>query len=234
MGYEKTCFWIDPSELEVIENRSRDRGLQTTHERHLPCRVLRESAKVGCIHPEAWEAMCKRKTSWYFESPRKGKVLIVRDAAIDLRGLDDVSFIACSPFEPPFLPSYDQILTLAQSLEYLREKPSDWDRVEPQERTIHERWLRRFGVDASFDDVLLYHSANHANFCEPRFFVCEEGVTVPYSIAGSTHVCSSCLEFFGILGERWPIKYVVPCLGAVQFGRLTRDRYFRVETQKRG
>ena len=177
--------------------------------------------------------MCKRKTSWYFESSRNGKVLIVSDTAVDLRGFGDASLIVPSPFEPPSLPSYDEILTLAQSLEYLRGKPSHWDQIESQEKVTHERWLRRFGVGASFDDVFPYHAANHANFFEPRFFVCEEGVTVPYSIAGSTHVCSSCLEFFGILGERWPIKYVVPCLGAVQFARLPIDRYLRVETQKR-
>jgi len=177
--------------------------------------------------------MCKRKTSWYFESSRNGKVLIVSDTAVDLRGFGDASLIVPSPFEPPSLPSYDEILTLAQSLEYLRGKPSHWDQVESQEKVTHERWLRRFGVDTSFDEVFHYHAANHANFIEPRFFVCEEGVTVPYSIAGSAHVCSSCLEFFGILGERWPIKYVVPCLGAVQFARLPIDRYLRVETQKR-
>ena len=177
--------------------------------------------------------MCKRKTSWYFESSRNGKVLIVSDTAVDLRGFGDASLIVPSPFEPPSLPSYDEILTLAQSPEYLRKKSSHWDQVESQEKVTHERWLRRFGVDTSFDEVFHYHAANHANFIEPRFFVCEEGVTVPYSIAGSTHVCSSCLEFFGILGERWPIKYVVPCLGAVQFARLPIDRYLRVETEKR-
>ena len=227
------CLWIDPSELEAVESRARDAGFQTTHERHLPCRVLRESVRVGCIHPQAWEAMCKRKTSWYFESSRNGKVLIVSDAAFDFPGLDDIVFISPSSFEPPSLPSHDQTLSLAESPEYLKNMPSLWDRVEPQEKAIYERWLRRFGLDASFDEVFPYHAANHANFIEPRFFVREEGGTVPYSIAGSTHVCSSCLEFFGILGERWPIKYVVPCLGAVQFARLPRDRYLRVETQKR-
>ena len=53
---------------------------------------------------------------------------------------------------------------------------------------------------------------------------------VPYSISDSIHVCSSCLEFFNILGKQWPVKYVVPCIGAVQFAHLPMDQYFEVKT----
>jgi hypothetical protein len=57
----------------------------------------------------------------------------------------------------------------------------------------------------------------------------QNGIMAPYSIADSIHVCSSCLEFFNILGSQWPVKYVVPCIGAVQFARLSMDHYFEVK-----
>jgi hypothetical protein len=72
------------------------------------------------------------------------------------------------------------------------------------------------------------HSANHSNFLDPKFFIKLDGLIVPYSIADSLHVCSSCLEFFNVLGSEWLVKYVVPCIGAVLFGRLPIDRYFKV------
>lgn len=56
------------------------------------------------------------------------------------------------------------------------------------------------------------------------------GGKAPYSIAGSLHVCSSCLEFFNVIGDQWRLKYVVPCIGAVQFARLPINQYFEVET----
>lgn len=233
MNYLKFCYWVEPSEVERVETKAREKGLRVTRETHLPCRVMRESVEVGCIVPEAWDGTCKRKTSWYLGSSKAGALLVVSREALD--GIDgrETLFISESSFRAERLPSADDLRALAASGAYGKRKPLLWDQVDPVERATHERWVRRFGVEESFDALFLYQSANHANFLAPRFYVMEDGRTVPYSIAGSTHVCSSCLEFFGILGERWPVKYVVPCLGAVQFARLPRDEYLRVETRKR-
>ena len=80
-----------------------------------------------------------------------------------------------------------------------------------------------------FDKIFMSHSANHANFLDPKFFVQLNGAPAPYSIADSLRVCSSCLELFNILGGQWPVKYVIPCIGAVQFAHLPLNRYLRVE-----
>ena len=79
-----------------------------------------------------------------------------------------------------------------------------------------------------FEKTFMIHSANHSNFITPEFYVDVNGAKVPYSISDSAHVCSSCIEFFNILGEQWPVKCVVPCIGAVQFARLPQDQYFEV------
>lgn len=113
--------------------------------------------------------------------------------------------------------------------------PRLWDNPHPLEKNFYERWFERYEVDEPFDfeKILLSHSANHANFIDPRFFKDVRGRKTPYSIATSAYVCSSCLEFFNILGGQWPVKYVVPCMGAVQFAKLPPNDYFKVVTRKR-
>ena len=102
-------------------------------------------------------------------------------------------------------------------------------------RIFYQRWFERYQGKEPFDfeKIFVYHSANHANFLEPRFSATMNDQKVPYSVADSLHTCSSCLEFFNILGEQWPLKYVVPCLGAVQFARLPRDQYLKVVSLSR-
>jgi hypothetical protein len=133
---------------------------------------------------------------------------------------------------PDRLPNPDEISQLVRSKEYQKRKPSEWDKPDPLENDFYQRWFGRQQRKEPFDfeKILRSHSANHANFLDPKFFVNLNGTMVPYSIADSIHVCSSCLEFFNILGSQWPIKYVVPCIGAVQFAHLSTDHYFEVKT----
>jgi hypothetical protein len=132
------------------------------------------------------------------------------------------------------LPSLREILELTESDEYRKRKPKGWDKPDPIERDFYQIYLERYGATDSFDfeKLLKYHSANHANFLNPKFFIVLNEVKVPYSIADTIHVCSSCLEFFHILGKQWPVKYVVPCIGAVKFAGLPMDHYFEVKAQE--
>jgi len=58
-----------------------------------------------------------------------------------------------------------------------------------------------------------FHTANHANFIGPRFFIKKNGCMIPYSIDRSAHLCSSCLELFQILGKEYPKKLVALAQG---------------------
>ncbi len=119
---------------------------------------------------------------------------------------------------------------MAASRSLQKKKPSIWDKIDPSEKAFYRRWFERLGGKdrLGFEEVLIYHSANHANFLDPRFYVLLESGKAPYSIADSLRTCSSCLEFFNILGDEWPIKYVTACSGAVRYARLPRDQYFSV------
>jgi hypothetical protein len=159
--------------------------------------------------------------------------LIVSNHSLDLPESGNPIILTESGFKPDRIPSAKEIPLLIQSEEYQKRRPREWDKPDPLEKDFYQRWFERNQINEPFDfeKILMSHSANHANFLDPRFFINLNGSVVPYSISDSIHVCSSCIEFFNILGEQWPVKYVIPCIGAVQFAHLPMDQYFEVKIQ---
>ena len=232
--YQKFCYWIDLHGLRKVKKRLVEKGIQLTDEARIPCRVLRASREVGYLAPPAWDGFCKRRTSWYWKSHKAGKFLVVSNTSLDHLDIENPIIITESDFKPDRLPSPGEILQLIKSEKYQGLKPDAWDKVDPLDKEFYQRWFERHrpGEPFDFDKLFAHHSANHANFLDPKFFVNLNGIMVPYSIADSIHVCSSCLELFNILGEQWPVKYVIPCIGAVQFAHLPMDQYFEVATRQ--
>ncbi|MBE9520170.1 MAG: hypothetical protein IME97_03505 [Proteobacteria bacterium] len=107
--------------------------------------------------------------------------------------------------------------------------PEEWYVVSDLEKRLWTRWARRLGSEEGWDSLFLTHTACHANFIKPRFFVESDGQKVPYSIDRSANLCSCCLELFQVVGTAWRKKLVAPCAGAVIFSRLPKDRYLLVE-----
>jgi len=50
---------------------------------------------------------------------------------------------------------------------------------------------------------------------------------VPYSVTNNAEVCSSCVEFFNVIGPR-DRKLVRACPGSVVFAGLERETYYDV------
>jgi len=230
MGYQKFCYWVDSYGLKEVKEDIGQRGNQLDGETRIPCRVLRSSRDIGYLAPQAWDGFCKRRISWYRGSDKAGMFLVVSNTSLDHLDIGTPIIIKESNFKPDRLPSYEEILQLIKSEKYQSLKPDIWEKVDPVDREFYQRWFEHHQPKElfDFDKIFAHHSANHANFIDTRHFVTLNGLLVPYSIADSIHVCSSCLEFFNILGEKWPVKYVVPCIGAVQFARLPIDQYFEV------
>lgn len=229
--YKKYCYWLDFNGFTSVKKAFEEGGNQGNDETHLPCRVLRASKELGYVVPSAWNGFCKRRTSWYWKSDKAEKFLIVSNTSLDVSGLRDPITVVESNFKPGRLPSPKEILALIESDEYRKRKPKGWDKPDPIEKDFYQIYFERYGAIDSFDfdKLLRYHSANHANFIDPQFFENFNGEKAPYSISDSLHVCSSCLEFFNILGNRWPVKYVVPCIGAVKFAGLPTNHYFEIK-----
>jgi hypothetical protein len=228
--YRKFCYWVDLAGMNAVREHFRTKEIELPDEARIPCRVLRPSLEAAFLAPPAWDGFCKRRTSWYRKSPKARNFLVVSNSRLLLPVLEDPIVIAESDFRPDRFPSPEEMSQLIRSGEYQRRKPREWDKPESSEREFYQRWFERKhgGEPFDFEKMLISHSANHANFIDPVYFVSLNGNKVPYSLGDSFHVCSSCLEFFNILGDPWPLKYVVPCIGAVQFARLPADRYFEV------
>ncbi len=231
LGYKKFCYWVDPSDIMGIRASLRQQGILLAQETHIPCRVLRVSKEIGHVTPEAWRGLCKRRTSWYWNSEKAEKHLLVTRSRLDVDGLEKPIIISESGFHPVRFPSSQDLSELVASPEYQKRKPQAWEKVDPDERITYQKWLDRLGHGGSlaFEEIFLIHSANHANFLSPRFFITVNDQVAPYSISDTFHVCSSCAEFFNILGEPFSVKYVVPCPGAVLFARLPMNGYLKVE-----
>jgi hypothetical protein len=235
IAHKKYCYWVDHHEFKRVRESLEKRGTPLIQETRIPCRVLRPSIEIGFVAPPAWEGFCRRRTSWYWRSEKAEKFLIVSHTPLDLTHFADQSNVSESNFKPDPLPDPEEIVPLIQSEEYQKEKPSLWDEPDPVEKDMYQRWFEHHRITEPFDfeRILMIHSANHANFLQPKFFVTASGTKAPYSISDSLHVCSSCLEFFDILGNQWSIKYVVPCIGAVQFAHLPMNQYFKVESHQK-
>ena len=229
-GYEKFCYWLNQKQLEGIRENLNHEKITVAEEAHIPCRALRSSLEIGLVLPSAWQGFCKRRTSWYGSSEKAGRFLVVSNRPLPISGHGHSILIRESNFKPDHLPVFEEIREMAKSRSFQKKKPSIWDKIDPSEKVFYRRWFERFGgkEPSDFEEMLMYHSANHANFLDPRFFILLEAGKVPYSIADSLHSCSSCLEFFNILGGEWPLKYVTACSGAVRYARLPQDQYFSV------
>jgi hypothetical protein len=232
MKYQKFCYWVDADRLKKVRENVEQSGGEFDDEARIPCRALRVSREISHCAPTAWDGFCRRRTSWYWESEKAGQHLIVSSRSLDHLDVKNPIMITETSFKPDRLPSPDEIAQLVKSQEYQKRKPKAWEEVEPIDKDFYQTWFKRHRPDEPFDfeNIFAHHSANHANFLDPNFFVNLEGIIAPYSIADSIHSCSSCLEFFNILGSQCSVKYVVPCIGAVQFAHLPLDQYLKVET----
>lgn len=171
-GYRKFCYWMDRAAWTGLSGLLQRQGRDPIEETRIPCRSLRASQEIGVVFPSAWEGFCRRRTSWYWTSGKAGKVLLVSNRALDLSEIVTRVVMTESNFRPDRLPDAEEINQLIQSEIFRRRKPPLWDKIDPAERDVYQRWFERYGAKEFFDfeEIFKHHSANHANFVDPRFF----------------------------------------------------------------
>jgi hypothetical protein len=228
--YKKHVYWLTEHEEAQLREELARRDVRVKSAKGVVCTPLDRINTITSVAPEVWNETCKRQGSWYRTSQKRGHYLII--SSFLLEGYDDqqAATISESDFVPPRRATLEEKQALMNDPELRKRLPPEWQQVEETEKRIYLRWARRLGSDMSDYDVLfLSHTANHANFIRPRFFIREGKDIIPYSIDRSAHLCSSCVELFQILGSEYKKKLVAPCPGAVIFARLKADRYLLVE-----
>lgn len=218
-------YWLTADELGELKSRRRLMPI-----RGVPCKGLNDAADASFVAPEVWDQVCRRQGGWYRESPKAGLYLVVSDEPIEgLDGSLETVIEACD-FEAPRLATTGEAREMATSGAFRDRAPEGWDDLTERDRGYWRRLLAHIGSRGDIGSLLEFHSANHANFIEPRYSTREEGQPVPYSIGRTADVCSACVELFNILGGEFAKKYVVPCPGFVRFAGGEADRYLLVRT----
>ena len=228
--YIKHVYWLTKDKETHLKEELASHKIKLKSAKGIVCTPLDIINKISSVAPEVWNDTCGRQGSWYRTSDKNGLYLIV--SSFELEGYEDKKYatITESDFVAPRLATTEDKnkLVLDRSLE--KRIPEEWKRPGETEKKIYLRWARRFGSDVQdYNFLYLSHTANHANFINPNFFIKDNDEIIPYSIDRTAHLCSCCVELFQTLGSEYNKKLVVPCPGACIFARLEPDRYLLVE-----
>lgn len=229
MRYIKHIYWLAKEKERDLRLVLMSRDIRLESGKGVVCPGLNGIHKIISISPEVWSATCHRQGSWYRKSARNGQYLII--SSFELEGFEQCkeATVTRSDFLLPRPATREEKEEMVEDEEFKSRIPREWHVISDLEKRIWMRWARRSGSELDWDNLFLTHTANHANFIKPRFFVASDGQAVPYSIDRSANLCSCCLELFQVIGIKWRKKLVSPCPGAVIFGRLPKDRYLLVE-----
>ena len=193
------------------------------------CVGLDEISKIISVPPEVWDSTCHRQGSWYRNSEKNGKYLIISSFELDGYKRFKEAVITRSDFILPRTMTKEEKKNMVKDEQFKPLVPREWYIITDLEKRIWIRWARKLGSEEDWDSLFLTHTACHANFIKPQFFIESNGQKIPYSIDRSANLCSCCLELFQVVGNAVPKKLVAPCAGAVIFSRLPKDRYLMVE-----
>ena len=226
--YKKYTYWTSPDHIKEIQSYFKTKNKRLRWARGVVCTPLDPLNKIGLISPQVWDETCERQGSWYRSSARAGQYILVSDAPINHPLLEPNTIIRLSSFQTSRTASEPERQKLVDVNSYRDREPKEWTKIDERERKRWNVMLAKFKVKADLTDLLDIHSANHANFLEPALYIENGSAPIPYSIDGTDFLCSCCLELFNIIGDRFPEKLVRPCLGAMLYARMERDRFYSV------
>lgn len=225
-------YWIPEADLPVIEKELHEDGFTVRRAQRSACQVLKAADKtVWIAEPLIFHRTCKRQGSWYRRSRRAGQTLLV--SARPLGGTaakyPDVE-IAETDFTPESLPGDEEIAELVASEEYQNNKPPEWEMTGFKDAIVQKLLFTILGIWKRGDSLKKYwpsQCAVHANFLKQSYTVELDGEAVPYSVANSAGICSSCVETFNLISPETR-KLVAPCPGSINFGGSKKDVYVDV------
>src|SRR5271157_2772225 len=215
-NYQKYIYWLPEAEFQDFKQNYETRtGKSLFISQRFPCEILSPSRQVGVALPEGWNYACKRQGSWYRTSDKAGLTLVASTNSIEDLKAFLWGRVSVVPFQPPALPTEDEVQELYTDPAFTERAPEEWFHLSDDEKERFRRYFETRGMDISLDEVLVHQSANHANFLRPapHFAVEENGEVTPYSIMPTELTCCACHEIFGVLGTQHPRKYVMRCPG---------------------
>lgn len=230
LPYKKHVYWVTKEQEEHLRDQLAARNVKLKSAKGIVCTPLDRINKISSVAPDVWDDTCGRQGSWYRASEKNGLYLVVSSFDLDLFQDQKAATITESDFIQPRVARLKEKHSLVQKISLEKRIPEKWRHVEDIEKRIYLRWARRLGSCVQdYDFLYLSHTANHANFITPKFFIRNGNGIIPYSVDRSAHLCSCCVELFQILGSEFDKKLVTPCPGASIFARLRPNRFLLVE-----
>jgi hypothetical protein len=226
-------YWLAAGEFDSATARLREDGFKVEKTLLTPCQVMRSSGKkLIYAPPEIWSGMCKRQGSWYRQSDKLGKFMILSERRLPehMDAFLDAE-MTLSDFMPASLPNRSELAEIVNSKAYQTGKPSEWEQVRGREGLMFKMLFtfnRIWGWGDNLGRHWLGHRANHANFVSKKVTTRIDGEEVAYSVTENAGVCSSCAEFFNVVTPK-SRKLVRACPGSVTFGGAERGTYYDVK-----
>jgi hypothetical protein len=230
--YVKYTYWLEPDQAARFEKEIKSGGRRLRRARGVVCASLDPISSMTLIAPEVWNETCKRQGAWYRKSARYGRWLLVSPVPVQHTACTPNTIIRRSSFQSPGPASEEERARLLESRIYREQVPAEWPYMDASERKRWKVLFSKLKKEVDLNLLIEIHSANHANFLDPLFYLEEDGLTVPYSIDSSHLLCSCCLELYNVIGARFRKKLVRPCVGAVYFARLEADRFYEVTSSE--
>lgn len=231
--YSRYIYWLESDELEAIKPTLNKFGYKLGGTKMTPCETLNTSGKkVLYAKPQIWSRMCARQGSWYRESDKAGKTLLVSDHPLPevMQTFLDAEMTQ-SDFKPDYFPTPKTLQEMVDSPEYKDARPDEWEMTSAKDSIMFKIFFsvtRFWGKGDDLPRHWLSHRANHANFLTKMFTTKVDGEDVPYTVTDNKGVCSSCVEFFNVSASQ-SRKLVNACPGSITFSTVKRDTYYDVK-----
>lgn len=231
--FSRYIYWLDSDTLDTVKPELGSYGYNVISALMTPCETLNASGnKVITATPKIWNRMCTRQGSWYRESERAGKTLLVSDHPLPgiVQGFLDAEMTQ-STFKPDYYPTKQSLKDMVNSPEYKNLRPDEWENAGIKDSVMFKiffSFTRYWGIGDNFSKYWLSQRANHANFLTKSFTTNIDGEEIPYTVTDNKGVCSSCVEFFNVTTKN-SRKLVNACPGAITFSKVQRDTYYDVK-----
>jgi hypothetical protein len=228
--YKKYVYWLNAEQVSVLKKVLEEQKIKLKQAKGIVCTPMDRINKIAIVAPEIWNETCARQGSWYRTSEKNGLHLIISSFKLDEFEAQWAAVISESDFVLP-QPAAQAEKDLLLADPGLQERmPDRWKQVGETEKRIYLRWGKRLGATIpDYHQLHMTHTANHANFINPRFFL--ETSEGHHALLHRQECPFMFLLCGAVSGSGFPIqkKLVVPCPGAVIFARLKPDRYLLVE-----
>jgi len=167
-------YWLSQEEFDNAKGVLKANGFTLSATVLTPCQVMRAKGhKVMYAPPSVWSRLCVRQGSWYRESVRAGKTMLMSENRLP-KEMDSYldAILEESSFQPEALPGQAELEQVVESGAYQTVKPKDWEGIGWWDSFMFKSFFGFFRFwkrGETLKTFWLGHKANHANFVSKKY-----------------------------------------------------------------